>query len=483
MNQRASNGGFRRTIATGVVAFVAVVGSMAAGGGEAGARVAAPTAPAQAPPNIDPGRASARANVISVAPTSGTLQFALGGGQAIAETVGGLSQAQAQAADLGLIGSSLTSEKCDGSDPSFSPEDLPSPLVVDNRGGAHSAEEAEAPTGVPGTAAGTKRVEADDTPSSRAVVSFVESTFAPVFDVAGGEARSEAEVFPGAGREARAAVSFDVNILDTVRLGDLRWTARHRTGGEDGAEGAFTIGAVEIVGIPVPAETTEQAVAAANTALAALGLRLEMPEVLHITEPVDLVRVTPMRLVFADAPVSELLVRPALEATQLARAQMFDALVAITCRFSEILLVGEIGIGIAAGTGQLIAEFGGVEATSADVVIENLFGTVGGLLPPADTLAAVDLPTDAAGAPVAGRPATVPAATGAVPVAAAPAASTAGPFDRICENVHPNRKPSCSEGSAAAVGLAGLAATAAVGALDLRRRRRPAVGDLPAVSS
>jgi hypothetical protein len=477
LDGRGARGGFTRTALTACVAVAAVFTSMTAVGSAAPATVAAPigkAAPAQAP-GIDAGRASARANVLSVAPSTGSLQFALGSGEVIAETTGGLAQAQSSAADLGLIGSSLTSENCVGDQP-LEPEQLPHPLVIDNRSGPGTAEESEAPGPVPGTSGGHKVVEATATPSSRAEVTFVDAALPGLVSVGGGQAVAEAEVFPGAGREARADVVVDVILLDgAVALRGMRWSVRHRTGGEDGAEGAFSIDALELAGVPVPVDSADQAVTVANQALGALGLQLEMPEVVRIQEgTVDLIRVTPMRLVLADSPAGQLAVRPALEATREARSQLFDALVAADCRMASFLLVGEIGIGVAAGTGTLIASFGGAEATSANVVHETLFGQLGGPLLGGD--AGVAPATDSAVTPA--RPATsaAPATPGVVTQPGSTVGATpASAFDRICENVHPIHKPSCSQGAAATVGLLGLGATAAVGFLDLRRRRRPVV--------
>jgi hypothetical protein len=462
--------GYWRTALTGGLALVAAFGAMA---GPGGAAPATPAAPGQAP-TIDPGRASGRANVVSVAPSTGALQFALGSGEVIAETSGSLAQAQSSAADLGLIGSSLTAESCSGADGALTPEQLPQVLLVDNRNGPASAEGAEAPGPIPGTSGGHKEVEATDTPSSSAGVTFIDVEVPGLMTVTGGQAIAQAEVFPGAGREARATVSVDVDLLGAVQLRGLHWSARHRTGGEDGAEGSFSIDALEILGVPIPVEDVEQAAVAINQALAGLGLRLEMPEVERIQEgTVDLVRVTPLRLVLTESPIGQLVVRPALQATQDLRSQLFDALVAADCRLASVLLVGEIGIAVGAGTGTLVASIGGVQATSSTVVVEDLFGAIGGggLLPEVGPTPAADLPaggTGTGGAAV-GRPA-APVAGGTVPVASTPTAA-AGAFDRICENIHPNRKPSCSEGAAAAVGAIGLVATAGVGALDLRRRR------------
>jgi hypothetical protein len=466
--------GYVRTALTGCVAVAALFGSLAGTGS------AAPETPAQAAERyIDDGRASARAGVLSLAPSAGALQLALGAGEVIAETTGGLSQASSKAADLGLIGSTLSADNCEGGEGVVDEETLPQPLVVDNRAGPTSADGAEAPGPIPGTSGGHKEVTATDTPSSSARVTFIDAQIPGVLGVAGGQAFAEAEVFPGAGREARSSVAVDVSLFGVVELRGLHWSARHRTPGDD-AEGSFSIDALEILGVPVPVESVEQAATAINTVLLTLGLRIEMPEVVRVREgAVDFVRVTPLRVVLADSPVGELVVRPALDATREARSQLFDALVSVTCYAAGALLVGEIGLGVAAGSGSLIASIGGAEATTATVVIEDLFGQAPSL-PPAEGETAAPVASGGTSTGTGGRP----VISGGVPVAgplAVPTATASSPgsFDRICENIHPERKPACSEGAAAAVGLAGLAATAAVGFLDFRRRRRPRLSAAP----
>jgi hypothetical protein len=355
----------------------------------------------------------------------------------------------------------------------MSPEDLPQSLVVDNRHGATSATDDEAPSPIPGTSGGHKEVEATTTPSSRASVTFIDAAVPGLVTVNGGEAVSEAEVFPGAGREARSTVDMDVDLAGAIQMRGLHWSARHRTGGEDAAEGSFSVDALQVLGVPVPADDLEAAEAAVNQGLAAVGLRIEMPEVVRVNENgVDFIRVTPLKLVFADSPAGELLVRPALQASQDFRNELYAAAEQISCQAIGLLLVGEIGIGVLAGTGQLIVSLGGVEASSASVVVENLFGGSGGaLVGPSPAVLAVGATGGGIGsAPAVGTAG--PSAAPASPGAASRPIAASGPFESICQNIHPNHKPSCSEGAAGVVGVIGLGATAAVGALDLRRRRR-----------
>src|SRR5690349_5581745 len=79
------------------------------------------------------GSAKAIAVVVKVAPTVGALELALGSGVSVSEVRNKIAQAQTTAVDLGLIGSTLTGDKCDGSPSTFKESDLPQALRVDNR--------------------------------------------------------------------------------------------------------------------------------------------------------------------------------------------------------------------------------------------------------------------------------------------------------------------------------------------------------------
>ena len=99
--------GYRRTIAVGVVsAGMLLVGLRPASGSPAGPAAPAPRA------EFSNGQAKATAVVTKIGPGVGNLELALGSGVAVSELKNELAQAQAQALDLGLIGTTLTSEGC-----------------------------------------------------------------------------------------------------------------------------------------------------------------------------------------------------------------------------------------------------------------------------------------------------------------------------------------------------------------------------------
>lgn len=457
---------FRRTAVVGALAATAVAGALAR---SPTAGASASTA-AQATPEADAGMAKGSATVLSLAPTTGSLAFELTTGTAVAETAGGLAQALAQTFDLGLIGSALTAEGCDGGDGALAPDQLPQPSQVDNRAGDASSRDTEVSLIPSVVDVGTKEVAATVQPAADASVVVGDVALGPLLRLVGGSGGAQAEVFPGEGRESRAYVEIDVDLAGVIRLDGLRWDARHRTGGQDAAEGAFAVEALEVLGVPVPASDLEGAAAAVNAALAPVGFRIELPRVEHVDEPVSLVRVTPLRLLIVDSPLGAAAVRPALDLTREARAQLFEGLTSMACELADVLLVGELGVGVASGTGALVLELGGVEARSTDIVYEDPFGAV----TPAAPAPPAGEPVDVGGPPIepssATAPPTVPSAPD--PVALDVDVAGAAGVERVCRTTHDAGWPGCSDGAAAAVGAVGAAATVGTALLDLRRRRR-----------
>src|SRR5689334_1743689 len=97
---------FTRTIVVGLVAVAITIGTTLSS-------AAAPAAPAQAP--FSNGKAKAVATVFGLAPGVGALSLGITSGTAVAEVTNKLAQAQSKVLDLGLIGTSLTAQQCDGS--------------------------------------------------------------------------------------------------------------------------------------------------------------------------------------------------------------------------------------------------------------------------------------------------------------------------------------------------------------------------------
>lgn len=464
--------GYRRTrrVASAAAAALVVTVLLAPGGG---AQEAAQSAPESG--EIRNGRAKAVAVVSKVAPGVGNLELGMTFGTSVTQVTNDLAQATSQIGDLGLIGTSLTSEGCDGSS-TVHPDQLPQATSVDNRDGDASVGRDE--FGAEGSpfAAGRMQVEAvDEPPASRARTSSGAFGLPGVVEVGAGSSETVTRVLPGEGREAIATATSSLDLGEVLTLDGMVWSAHHRTGTEPLAHGSFEIGRAAMGGIPLPTDDLGAVQEAVNEALALTGISVSLPQVQRLVEPTDLVRVTPLRIELRDSPAGKTVLGPALDITRDQRVELFNSLVAAACDLASVLLVGDVGVSVLAGTGFLTVEVGGVEAASSDLEIGNPFGA---FQPP---IGAVPEPAPAGGPQMPGAisaggsgsvtnssPGAVPAAGGTEVL---PPVRRAGAVVEMCESLHPNRNE-CSEGAAAVVGAVGILATIGMAGADVLRQRR-----------
>ncbi|HVE93758.1 MAG TPA: hypothetical protein VNB24_02470 [Acidimicrobiales bacterium] len=426
-----------------------------------------PGSPASGAEPFVNGTAFATAAVSRVAPGVGDLSLAITGGIATAEVRNQLAQAQAQSADLGLIGSSLTAAPCDGGNASIRPEQLPQPTRVDNRKGDAAAKSDEIPIAGATLGGGHEEARATRQPLSQALSTSIAGDFGLV-KLGGGRAESTTRVIDNAAREALATSEGSIDIAGVVKLTGLKWTARHRTGAGAVAAGTFELGSAAAFGAPLSTSQLEPLEAAVNTALALSGIRVEFPQIERFTEPADLVRVTPLRVIIEDSPIGSMALGPVLSATRAQREQLFTEIVKRYCRSSSLLLVGDITLSVASGTGFLALEFGGAEATTAARTFENPFGSGGaGFMPSFGAIPGVPAIEAAPGFVLTGPPAPPTNVGGA----STSIINASGPLRERCESIH-SFGGSCSKGSAVTLGLIGLAAVIAIATLDWQRQRR-----------
>lgn len=439
--------GYTRTIVVGVAATGLLIGSLGAAAGQ--------EQDGDAP--FGNGTAKATAIVANVAPGVGSLQLGITSGVAVSEIKNTVGQAQAKTLDLGLIGSTLTTDGCGSA--VLQQSDLPQALRVDSREGTASAAEDQLP--LPGSpiGLGRKEVSASQRPEATAV-STVAEILSDLLVVKGGRAEATTRVIPGEAREARARVSVDLELGGVLQLGSLRWEAFHRTGANPRATADFDLGTAALLGLPIPLDSLAQLEDVLNALLESSGVSISFPKIERFTEPADLIRVSPLRILIKDSPAGGAVLGPILNVSREQREQLFDELSAAVCEAAGALLVADIGVSILAGTGFLAIELGGAEATTGELVLESPFTDEPEITEPVD-----DVPPPAAIGPLpitptpGGTPVTVPAAA-------------VGPLEDRCESAHPLRDTRCSTGALMAVGLAGLVATAGVGALDWRHQRK-----------
>ena len=129
--------------------------------------VAAPAA-AAAEDTFRNGTSTATAQILRIAPGVGGLELATSLGSVASQVTNALAQAKATAIDLGIIGTTLTAEGCDGDPGAFTPDQLPQSLVVDNRARNAAASAAEVPSGAAVVSGGRTSASATtETPPGR----------------------------------------------------------------------------------------------------------------------------------------------------------------------------------------------------------------------------------------------------------------------------------------------------------------------------
>jgi hypothetical protein len=420
------------------------------------------------------GTAKATALVGRIAPGVGSLQLALGAGSAVSELRNGLAQSESKAFDLGLIGTTLTAEGCNGGGAVLTPDQLPQPLRIDNRKGNAEASADEAPVGGSQLGVGRKQVSANDAPGAEATTTFGALDLSPIVKIGAGKANAITQIVDGNAREAIATSTMNLELGGgAVTLQGLKWRAYHRTGADPKVEGTFDIGSAADQTSPLGPKDLEPGVGPINQALAPLGLSISMPKVVHITDPADVIRVTPMRIQLKDSPAGATVLGPILGATREQREQLVKQLSEQFCQMAGALLVGDVALTIAAGAGFLTIDIGGAEATTADVVFEDPFGSFTSNVTPGN----VALPASGSGLPSTGGalPATTPGATGGVATGGSQPVVATGPIERACESVNPVEWPPCSHGAALPLGILGLAVTAGMAGVDVMFQRRRAV--------
>lgn len=409
------------------------------------------------------GTAKATAVSLRVAPGVGSLQLAAGAGISVAEYRNNLAQSQSEALDLGLVGSVLTAPSgCTGR--SILPDGaLPAATRVDNRAGNTELIEDAFPLAGAALGGGRKTARATTVPSSQAISQPAALDLSPLIKIDSLVADASTRVIDGKTREAHATVEASITIAGAITISGLKWDALHRTGAESVAEANFDPGTGSLLGLPVPLETLGSLQDVVNNMLAAAqtGITITFPKFEHITEPADIVRLSPLRIELKDSGLGATVAGPLLNATREQREQLYDQIASSFCELAGLPLVADIGLAIAAGTGFITIDIGGAEATTSDLEVSSPFGDA--TAPPTQVTNGGPLPTLPT---VPGSPVLAGGAQTNQPVA------NVGPLRDRCESVNPLSHRACSEGALLIAGLLGLVATAGVGALDWRHQRR-----------
>lgn len=339
---------FLRTTVTAGLAITALAAS-AVVGPAAGAGTPATTQTA--------GTASATAQSIKVNPTTASLSIGITFGTSLAGYTNQVAQAESRGIDLGIIGTTLAGEGCDGGEPTLPAEDQPQPLRADSRDANSAQPRSENERYVPLIA---KTVRADSTPFGESQTTTAGLT-APGAFVDFGSATSKAITRLNNGtREAIATVDISgIKIAGVLELAGLHWEAAARSGAVDESTGTFTIGKLNVLGQSLPTNDAAAALQNANTLLAPLGLQLTYPQ----TRVAAGIRfVDPLKISVVPSQARDSISQLVLGAAQPVREQLVDFLLEQDCGNDTYITVADIALGSVTGAGSFSLELGGANA-------------------------------------------------------------------------------------------------------------------------
>lgn len=453
----------RLTVAIGSVALV-------------GASVAGPWAHAAAP--FVPGVATGTAQAFAIAPKTGGFAYTITGGGTVADFRGSLAQAESQLVDFGLIGTSLTTQQCDGSAPPVQRSQLPQPLIAESdKGNVHKSADSGgiAQHGVLAVG-GHLTVSALTKPASTATFDGSALSIPGVLDATGLSSAASAELVPGTARlaEGQARIGRLSLAGGAVVLSNVQWSATQRSGSHASMGHDFSIGQVEVGGQTMPAssDSLQSTFDAINKALSPTGLHVTLPTAKKISG--GGIAVPPLSVGIDQSALGGTVINPIVTAAGPVKDKVIAALLGFSCKFGSPLTVGDILLSALDGTGSLDLQFGGVTAGSAGQAYANPFGTPGVPAPPVPQQAAAT--GHGASTPTTTTAGALPTAgSGTTPPAPAPQLAGEQTQTESCASTSPANWPSCSNGAALAAGLIGLAAVGGVAGADwlvTRRRRR-----------
>ena len=326
------------------------------------------------------GTASATSQAVKVNPTAAALSIGVTFGIALSGYTNEVAKAESRGIDLGIIGTTLAGEPCDGGEPTFAAERQPQPLAVDSRqpdaaAGKTAPETFDGQT-LPGF---EKYARATPQPLGESHTSIVPLGQAGAIEIAGARADSLTRVVDSKTREAVGTVEIGALNLGggLVRLGNLRWEAVHRTGAETTKTTTFTIGSASIAGVPVPVPAGDATPVfnALKPVLATLGIELRPPVGREVNGSVI---IDPLTVAVVPAPARDAVAGELFNRIQPVREAVVQALLDLDCGNDTYVTVADIAIGSMTGAGSFSIELGGASAFTGDVETSNFLGVLGG---------------------------------------------------------------------------------------------------------
>ncbi len=350
---------FRRTAVIGVV-WVASMGVLVA---------VSPAASGQTA--VDPGTGNAYAQGYKIDPRSGQLSFGITYGMALAGHQNTVAIGESRSVDLGVIGTTLAGEGCDGGDPTLSKDKQPQPVVVRSTDDTKSRTETEY--------AVEKHAEATNHPYAESIATTTAVGDPAAVQLGSTRSRSLSGVVDG---ERVASAVTDVSNISfaagAVVIKGLHWEATYQSAPDEAINGSFTIEGVQSAGKDLPIKDAADGLTQANAALAPLGISLDPPQVRNES---GIVFVDPLKIGIVPSKTRDGISSPLLSAASPVREKLVDALIKADCGNASYITVADIALGSVTGAGSLSIELGGVTATSDELGETSFLGALSDFTP------------------------------------------------------------------------------------------------------
>jgi hypothetical protein len=429
------------------------------------------------------GTASATAQAVEVAPTTGGLSYAIILATSDAAYENAEGQALSQTLDLGAIGTALEADNCQTGGPgTVSASDFPAPIQAESTNGNQTlTKTAESSlNGIP-AGGGVENASATQAPMGMATTTLASEDLANVVNISGASTNAVTDIVGGATRSATATSDIaSISLADgLVDMKGLRWTATQTSGASTTATGTFSLGALTIAGvsIPIPSATElTSVIQIINTALSPTGLEMQLPTETTLAD--GTVQVSPLIVGIDESALGQEVIGANLSKIETVRNTLQQELLNINCNAATALLIGDIGTGILAGGGDLNIALGGASAVTSSAVESSPFSAVGSSTP---FTSGIGSPIDTNSSSAFGSIGT-PAIPGTTDTTGTTGTTTSGSGKTLalgptvkstsCTSIGPAGGGCSSSNLALPVGLIGLGLLAGLAAWDYVRQRR-----------
>ncbi len=438
-----------------------------------------------------PGNATAQAQAITVAPTTGGLNYAISLGISISDYQNMEAQSLSQTIDLGAIGTALEAAGCSGGPPELNPKDVPASVQAESVNGNQSLNSSITPATSP-VGAGNESAVVTTQPSATSLTQVTDITVpGGLLTVSGLASSSHTSIDNGSTRTSTATSKIGSISLahGAVQLGNLTWTATQQTGAATTATGTFNIGSLTVAGVKIDTSqltssstfNPQTVLNIVNTALSPVGLNVQWPTMSTLQD--GTVQISPLTVGIDNNTLGQEVIGTNLGQVQTVRSAIVNGLLGINCNFATPILVGDIGIGVLAGGGNLNVSLGGASASTNDLAEQSPFGS--GSLPNGPA-ASVSTTSGNTGASTSGLGAftgstgvgglSTPGTTGTPANAASGsgAKESLGPISKTtaCVSLGPSGGGCSGTNAAVPIGLASLGLVVALFVWDYLRQRR-----------